>query len=188
MRVRVRISPDQPHLGGNIINGDPNTFSPSLWKWCVETYQIKTVFDVGCAEGHALKKFKEFGCEVIGIDGLQENVDLCEGLAQLHDITVAPYILSQKVDFVWCCELVEHIEEQYLSNLLTTMAQGKYIAMTFAVPGQAGHHHVNCQEGQYWIDALKPYGYEYIEADTKLARKMFPTRIWRRTGLIFKYG
>ena len=31
--------------------------------------------------------------------------------------------------------------------------------MTHAVPGQAGHHHVNCQPQEYWINLLSQKGF-----------------------------
>src|SRR6188474_373147 len=56
-----------PHLGGNIIGGDRNTFYPALWSWLVRRFDISTVLDVGCGEGHAMAEFSALGCEVHGI-------------------------------------------------------------------------------------------------------------------------
>jgi hypothetical protein len=63
------------------------------------------------------------------------------------------------VDLVLCVEVVEHIEERFLSSLLQTLQNGRVIAMTHAIPGQIGHHHVNCQPSSYWIEKLDGVGY-----------------------------
>jgi SAM-dependent methyltransferase len=188
----ARISESKPHLGGNVIGGDRNTFYVELWAWLVKRYNINSVFDVGCGEGHAMREFEALGCISSGIDGLQENVDVCGSLAIVHDLTDSPFILPQPVDLIWCCELVEHVDEQYVGNVIKTLAQGTYVAMTHAVPTQDGYHHVNCKDDQYWISALCSAGYEYLESDTQESRKLARqiTRLdygyWIRSRLIFK--
>lgn len=185
----LRTNPLAPHLGGNIVGGDPNTYYPKLWQWLVSRYTISSVLDVGCGEGHALAEFQRLGCRTIGIDGLAENIAACPGKAIVHDIITGPYLLDEPVDLVWCCELVEHIEEKYLSNLLTTIAQGRCIAMTHAVVNQRGYHHVNCRDDAYWITALDTYGYSVLNTDTAYARQLFKINekydYWGQSGLIF---
>jgi len=83
----------------------------------------------------------------------------------LHDLRNGPFITS--VDLVLCCEVVEHIEEAYLDNVLRTLANGRVIAMTHAFPGQEGYHHVNCQSPDYWIEKLRLHGYEFLPEITE---------------------
>ena len=110
------------------------------------------------------------GCYVIAVDGLEDNVRSCLYPAILQDLTLAPVVAP--VDLVHCHEVVEHIEEEHLDNLLTSLMNGRYILMTNGLPGQAGHHHVNLQETQYWIDHLTARGCIYLEDDTQRIRKM----------------
>ena len=182
----LRTSTSQPHLGGNFVGGDPNTLYVDLWSWLVQQYQAKSVFDVGCGEGYAMREFLVLGCEVVGIDGLQENVDTCAGLVVKHDLVAGPYQLSRPADLVWCCELVEHVDERHVNNVLVTLAQGIRVAMTHALPRQRGYHHVNCKDDQYWISALRSVGYEYLESDTKESRELFNHAYWGKSGLIFE--
>ena len=77
-----------------------------------------------------------------------------------------------RVDLVHCQEVVEHIEEQYLDNLLESMCSGRFILMTNALPGQGGHHHVNEQPTEYWIHPLANRGCQVMVEDTRRIRKL----------------
>jgi hypothetical protein len=88
----------------------------------------------------------------------------------LHDLRAGP--LRVNVDLVYTVELVEHIEEQYVDHVLSTLANGKLLMMTHAVPGQGGHHHVNCQDSPYWIEHMRARGYRLMEEDTRRIRAL----------------
>ena len=153
------VDPDRPHLGGNIAGGDPRTHYPALWAWLVQRYAVKTVFDVGCGEGQSSREFTRLGCKVYALDGLEPNVRGLQDVATpiVCDLTQTSCPLPG-IDMVWCCEVVEHVAWQHLHELLETITCGRVLAMTHAVPGQAGWHHVNCQVASYWIDRIKDHG------------------------------
>ena len=186
------IDKKQKHLGGNIHGGDPNCWTPKLWNWLNKKFEIKTVLDVGCGEGHTLKYFKSLGCIVIGVDGLRENVDnsIVDGITCL-DLTKQSFSIST-VDLVWCCEVVEHIEERYIGYLLKALVNGRIIAMTHAEPGQEGYHHVNCKPAKYWIELMDMMGYDILIDETNIGRSKAGkkatgrTTFFSQTGLIFK--
>jgi hypothetical protein len=72
---------------------------------------------------------------------------------------------------IWTCEFLEHVEEVYLSHVLNTLSQaGKVILLTHGLPGQKGHHHVNCQPGAYWIEHVEKIGYSCDVALSTKAR------------------
>jgi hypothetical protein len=176
-----------PHLGGNFSDGDPATWCPSAWKYIIDKFGIKSVLDVGGGRGWAAKWFTEQGLETTSIEGLEDNVVNAVYPSILHDLTTGPF--NKSVDFVNCIEVVEHIEEKFLDNLLTTLCQGKYLLMTHAVPGQKGWHHVNCQPSDYWINHLKNRNYFLLEEDTRtiqsLARQDGGKHIFRN-GMLFE--
>lgn len=174
------------HLGGNILGGDRFTFYPEMWNWLIEKYKVKTVFDVGCGEGQSTEYFAQ-KCQVTGLEGLQENITNSKVADKivLHDLTKGPLVIS-KFDLVWCCEVVEHIDVQFLPNLMKTLLCGKTIAISHAVPGQRGHHHVNCQPKEYWVAEFAKYGATLLQEDSDHAKSLCPTRShFRNTGLIF---
>ncbi len=104
----------------------------------------------------------------------------------MHDLTKGA--IHTKVDLVHCHEVVEHIEEQFLENLLDSLKCGKYILMTHAVPNQDGHHHVNCQPSSYWITHLARKNCVLLEGDSIRVRKLAENDgaiYMANTGMVF---
>lgn len=166
------------HLGGCIINeghGDTGTYAPQVWDFLIDKLKINSVVDVGCGAGYSLQYFINKGLTGVGVEGLEEAI-IRSPVKQhiiLHDYTKGPYYLAGDYDLAWSCEFVEHVDEAFVNNFMVTFSKAKYVAMTHAVPGQPGHHHVNCQVADYWISLFKQYGFELlnelsIEARSKL--------------------
>lgn len=180
---------DDQHLGGNVHGGDAMTFYPELWKWMVEHFSVSSVLDIGCGEGNALVEFEKGGARAVGIDGHKSNVieTINKGLSCiLHDFTKGIPPLDEVFDLGWCCEFVEHVEERFLDNILAAFKKCRIIAMTHAQPGQGGHHHVNCQASEYWIEKMTYTGFTLLSQETEDSRKFYPTTYWGWTGLIFE--
>jgi SAM-dependent methyltransferase len=179
---------DKPHLGGNIIEGDPATFCPTVWKYIIDTYGVKSVLDVGSGIGYAAKWFSNQNVNAFALEGLHENVLNAIHPTIEHDITLDKFV--KEVDLVNCIEVVEHIDEQFLDNLLSTLCSGKYILISHAVPGQeSGWHHVNCQPAEYWIEHFKKRNVMYLEDETHKIRKLAKAdkaKHISRHGLFFK--
>ncbi|EED35420.1 conserved hypothetical protein [Luminiphilus syltensis NOR5-1B] len=202
------VNPEHPamniregHLGGyisarhpdahqlSIENGDPLTWSPTLWRWIVEELGVTSVLDVGCGEGHAAGFFLELGCDVQGVDGSAEALrdSAIPKNHVRHDFTAGPYHPLRRFDMVWSCEFVEHVEERYCENFLATFATAEqYIFMTAAPPGQPGWHHVNCQPSSYWVSKVEQRGFALSQHLTDRARAMVEPGHFAHTGLVFK--
>jgi hypothetical protein len=120
------------------------------------------------------------------VDGLPENIANAVYPTMLHDLTKGPII--SKVDLVHCQEVVEHIEEQFLDNVLGSLMSGKVILMTHALPEQRGWHHVNLKPSEYWIDHLQSRGCQFLVEDTRRVRTLAQQEgapYVARSGLIF---
>lgn len=160
----------EPHVGGNVVEGDPYTYAPTVWSYLVKRFAVRSVLDLGSGRGFSSAYFSSIGCNVLAVDGMLENIHhavfptLHADLAQTRVIT--------RVDLVHCQEVVEHIEEKYIENLLSSLACGKYIVMTNALPGQGGHHHVNEQPTEYWINHLRRYNCNVLREDTNRVRRL----------------
>jgi hypothetical protein len=184
--MTIATDPRRPDLGGNVRGGDSDTFCPEVWQALIDTFSPAAMLDVGCGEGHAVKWFIDHGIPSLGIDGLRDNVLNSVAGNQLIwcDLTVMPYRFP--VDLVICIEVVEHIEERYLDNLLTTLCNGQIIAMTHALPGQGGHHHVNMQPAEYWIERICARGYEALDPMPFRALVTGRKNYFSNSGLLFR--
>jgi hypothetical protein len=181
------INPELPHLGGNFALGDPACFSASAFRYCLDNFDIKTVMDLGSGQGHTARWFLDRGCAVTAVEGLPENVHRAVVPTMQHDLVTGAYI--HPVDLTICIEVVEHVPAEFVHNLVDTLANGRWILLTHAVPGQRGWHHVNCQPSQYWIDLLAQRGYlllkEHSQKIRELARGDQAQHI-ARNGMLFE--
>lgn len=175
------------HLGGFWPGGDPSSWYPELWRWLVREQGVRSVVDVGCGEGHALGFFRELGCDVLGIDG----VEFEDERTFVHDYTTGPLNLGARYDLCWTCEFVEHVAEEYVPNFLPTFRAADLLLMTAAIPGQRGHHHVNLHTPDYWRELIESSGFEldlHLTAVTRrlsLENEAFDN-YYARTGMAFR--
>ena len=112
--------------------------------------------------------------EGIGIEGSEKvaNSSPLKDIIKVHDYRNGNVEIHREFDLCWCCEVVEHIEKEYLDNLFDSFIKAKYLCMTFAGPGQSGHHHVNCQPEEYWVGECYDRGFVVdIDFTQKLRNK-----------------
>jgi SAM-dependent methyltransferase len=143
------------HLGGH---EEETHLDEGVLDFLINTVGIKSMVDIGCGPGGMVELARSKGLEVLGVDGdfvVNRNIDD----VVIHDYQVAPYVPEKSYDLAWTVEFVEHIEEQYIRNFVSTMDKCKYVLMTHAFPGQPGWHHVNCQTTEYWVHIMNAFGY-----------------------------
>lgn len=184
------------HLGGyaraneKYPHGDPDTWFPELWQWLIDRFGVKSVLDVGCGEGHAVKWFLDQGIHAVGVEGSHLAIENspCPDAIIRHDFTNYSPMFTQFTDYdlIWACEFVEHIEAQYTKNFIPALLLGKVLAMTHAFPGQPGYNHVNCQETVYWVNVIEANGFRYDHEATIESRRFDAYSHWQRSGLIFR--
>lgn len=179
--------PSTPHLGGNYMHGDLACMSFTMWELLIKRYAIRSVLDIGCGEGHAVRFFHGLGVFAHGIEGLRRNVERAVVPITLHDLTAGPYTMP--VDMTLSIEVAEHIEERFVDHYLDTLANGKIVVMTHAVPGQGGFHHVNCQPSEYWTAKMEARGYA-LDPHTQFWRDKSKAdghfTYFSNSGLVFK--
>jgi SAM-dependent methyltransferase len=170
------------HLGGCNVEGDPATHYPIMWKFLCEKLEIKSVVDIGCGFGYSLNFFKNnLNLEAIGVEGSPKVQELAlnKEAIRVHDYAKGPLAFSETYDLTWSAEFVEHVEEKHVDNFVATFKCAKYLAMTYAHKRQSGHHHVNKNTEDYWIDIMNSNGFHYDESFTiELREKTLED--WRR--------
>ena len=184
--LQFETSASAPHLGGSINIGDPATHCPSVWDYIISRFGISSVLDLGSGCGNAALYFHGKGLKVVAVDGLPQSVE--KSLYPAIELDVTRNAVHTRVDLVHCQEVVEHIEELFLDNLLNSLLSGKIILMTHAVPGQDGYHHVNLQTSDYWIHHMTRVGCTVLIDDSNRVRKLAERDgavFMAATGLVF---
>jgi SAM-dependent methyltransferase len=198
---------NEAHLGGNgcgvfcypnypgppvLIAGDPLSWLPRLWYELVSRNKAATVLDVGSGLGYASTMFQLLGTKVTAIEGLSYNVENAVYPTIHHDLSLGPFKPKEKFDIVWCCEVAEHINPNCVDNFLKTIINCRTLALTAAPPGDGGHHHVNCQPQEYWIDKIEQNGLHFDADETRSLRSLAEAygerkdSHFQRNGMIFK--
>lgn len=180
---------EQPHVGGNVWQGDPLTYAPTVWGYMLDRFAARTVLDVGSGRGHAAAWMHKAGAQVVALDASMANVKSALYPTVWADLTMGAMYCP--VDLVHCQEVAEHIPEIHVDNFLATLANGNTIVMSHAEPGQNGYHHVNCQPAEYWIEKLHAKGFRYLDIDSARVREMAQKDgafHLARSGLVFSAG
>jgi cyclopropane fatty-acyl-phospholipid synthase-like methyltransferase len=169
------------HLGGHL--GVTHTDAGAI-AFLQKQFDARSVLDVGCGPGGMQDVCEQIGLSWIGVDG--DPACDREGVI-LHDFTEGP-LHTHPMDLVWSVEFVEHVRKEFLPNVLSAFNLAtKAVCMTHALPGKGGHHHVNCQESKYWIDALASVGFTFDPDTTHRIREASTMRreFVRNTSLVF---
>jgi SAM-dependent methyltransferase len=188
-RPEIKVHPDLPsHLGGHLYMDNTDTY---LLKYCKQTLGINSMVDVGCGLGRQVEVALELGLNSFGIDGdfslkyedMKEWVSPVEIL--IHDFSEGAYHLEEICDLALSVEFLEHIEEKYLDNIFSVFRRCRYIFVASAGIGQPGHHHVNCQNDEYWLGKFKEYDFDLSEDITNHLRSNSSLTATRQRGLFF---
>ncbi|HEY2358941.1 MAG TPA: glycosyltransferase [Phenylobacterium sp.] len=171
-----------PHLGGH---EELTQFDEGTFDWLANRFKAKTFLDIGCGPGGMAAYALARGLKARGVDGDPTCARGSPFITE-HDFTAGPLDAGAH-DFGWAVEFVEHVDEQYVPNFMATFARCRHVFITAAVPGQPGHHHVNCQKSDYWIARFTEAGFKYDPEATVGARQAstMSSRFTEQTGLVF---
>lgn len=177
------------HLGGH--EGETHLDDGAL-TYLMQKFDIKSMLDIGCGPGGMVELAFDKGLDVQGVDGDDkiERSEKIRHLVNIHDFATGPYIPEKTFDLGWSVEFVEHVDKACMPNFLETFKHCKYVIMTHALPGQPGHHHVNCMPAEYWFGAMEAIGFKVLVEETNHARQLstMRERYIRQQGYVFKNG
>jgi len=175
------------HLGGHL--NKVHTDRGSLL-YLKEKYNIQSMLDVGCGPGDMVQIANDRGIDAWGVDGdftLQYSRELKDKII-VHDFCTGPAPIEKTFDLCWSVEFLEHVEEKYVPNFMDAFNKCSYVLCTAAPPGQAGYHHVNCRDLEYWTGVFGEYGFEYDADETNTVKEhsnMHKPFI-KRNGMFFR--
>ena len=175
------------HLGGHL---DKVHVDVGLLDFLKKRLDIKTMMDIGCGPGWQISLALARGIDAFGIDGdftIDFSSDVQDRITLYDFAQGSPDLSDEQFDLAWSVEFLEHVEEEYMANYMSVFQRCKYVVCTHATPDMPGHHHVNLQKADYWIDRFEEYGFEYdydrtveIRAQSTMTKKFMQT-----SGLFF---
>lgn len=182
------INPEKPHVAGYFRFGEQPI---ALIKYLVDTFKPVTVLDVGSGPFGSKKIFNMYGAQWVWcIDG--DDQILCRDDLRGHlntfsvvDLEKSPYRFPTTFDMVFSYECAEHIANVHNYIDTITINCANILVITHALPNQGGHHHVNEQNDDYWINKITKEGFEYLEKESMEGRAT-GDGYFSMSGLIFK--
>lgn len=113
------------------------------------TTQNATVLDLGCGNGAYVNYFREHGVQALGCDGNPHTPEIAGRYCGVADLTIPQNM--NVADWVMCLEVAEHIPADLEPGLIYNIHNHnrKGIILSWAIPGQGGHGHVNERPNEY---------------------------------------
>ena len=133
-----------------------------------ETFDIKSIIDLGCGIGSFLEGANEAGCtDMLGIEIHLENaqkyiVDSIDKYIQKGDIT-SQLNIERTFDCCISFEVAEHILPEMSQNFVKNLVKysDKYIIFTAAPPSQPCRRHINLREKDFWMNLIEKENFSY---------------------------
>jgi hypothetical protein len=149
---------------------------------------VKTLIDFGCGMADYVKSIinEKIICEAY--DGNPNTEILTNGIGKVLDLSKEFY-LNKKVDCVLSLEVGEHIPKEYEKIFIDNLCKhsNNLIILSWAIIGQDGDGHVNCQNNDYIISELKRRGFSYeLDSSIKLRDSISNAKWFKNTIMIFK--
>jgi hypothetical protein len=147
----------QYHLSGDV----------GLGRLLYKIFRGSRVVDLGAGVGQYGHLFQDFGGEIdySPFDGALNVEEFTAGRVSWVDLST-PFTLSKQADWVMSIEVGEHLPAEFETTFLSNVARNARCgaALTWGVPDQGGHSHVNCRTNEYIKERMSELGFDSDEA------------------------
>jgi 2-polyprenyl-3-methyl-5-hydroxy-6-metoxy-1,4-benzoquinol methylase len=147
----------------------------------------KLIYDFGCGNGKYVNNFINKGLNIIGFDGNPNTKNILQ--CKVQDLTDKDFKL-EPVDFLISLEVCEHVpqmlENILIDNINKHINKNGILVLSWAVKGQGGLGHVNCQNNDYVINKFEKMGYIYLNEQSEYFREKSKLKWFKNTILVFK--
>jgi len=146
---------------------------------------IKRCYDFGCGPGKYVNHLRDHGIEASGFDGnpITDYIRNCHTLDLTSNFNLAP------VKFLTCLEVCEHVPKVYedilLANIDKHIVPGGTLVLSWAIIGQGGFGHVNCQNNDYVINKISLMNYTYDPLQSQILRNTASVSWFKNTIMVF---
>ena len=146
---------------------------------------LNSVVDIGCGNGDYVKIIME-SIYCIGYDGNPMTPYITDELCDVLDFSKPQDI--GKFDLVLSLEVGEHIPKKYESIYIDNLVRAakKDICISWAIKGQGGSGHVNCQDNDYVISVMDNLGFNYLPKRSNNLREAATISWFKNTILCFE--
>ena len=172
-------STDEGHLH------DPNLCQGLIT--VLEHIKAKKIADFGCGMGDYAKKISEQGIICEAYDGNPNTVELTSNFAQVLDLS-KDFNLNKIYDAVISLEVGEHIPKEFESIFINNLCKhtNQILILSWAVIGQGGDGHVNCQNNDYIIEQLSSRGFRIDIMRSNFLRQVSYLPWFKNTIMVFE--
>ena len=151
----------------------------------LKMFDGQSVLELGAGCGCYASVWKHNGLKHHAYDGTANIAELTHGMVQYSNL--AKPLREEPHDWVMSLEVGEHIpklfEEQFLRNIVDHAKHG--VVLSWAVPGQRGTGHVNCQPNDYIEAKMNTLGFTLNRERTIELRETARFRWFKRTVMVY---
>lgn len=160
-------------------------YDAQLCEAMIASFPVRTVADIGCGRGDYTRAFREANVFCRGFDGNPLTKELCDA-CEIRDFSEPQDI--GVFDLVVSLEVGEHIPAEYESIFLDNIckASKEYVCLSWAIEGQEGTGHVNCQNNGYIINEMQRRGFEIDWEHTEYLREKSTLSWFKNTIMVFE--
>jgi len=124
---------------------------------------------------------------ISAFDGVSNIEHLTRGLVQNLDLSTPGGQQIPTHDWTLCTEVGEHVPAKFEDEVLTNIAANaqRGIVLSWAIPGQHGHSHVNTRSNEYIIKKMLARSFVYDANTTQLLRTAATTGYFKKSLMVF---